>query len=1123
MGDGAGASVKLSARFPQPSALTDLFGQLKGEVSGVKAPDLAGDKIQGLTAGLNIQLPDTSNWHTAIPDDAKGLIGNFPDSSTLTKPIAEPIGKISDLFSFDAGKFGQNQAATLLAPAPAVTDVAATLEALVAPVDLAAKLLADPELLRLLQGLSSITGAQATTEIPQKAAEVTAGVKNVLHDKVEPIVLGFIALVSTFSGLELLRTRVRAATGVFSPSDTQRRLQAVLDQYSGSGATLGAAIAAVNVADDAALAALSGRLNDANDAFQAYVGSLTRDLALTEVGLAMLGISDLQAQLDQIGSAVSKVDWTATNELSSLVTSEIQKVKDKLVIDPAFTIDRYKEAIHTGVAQLAQMIDKFDLSVIVQAIQNLFKTILSPLQKLEDFKTQVEIIVRGALGTIRDAVQKIDLAPLKATVEQALSTLSNSLHQVSQLFDEVRTAVQTALNTVKTALDGVKTFVLDPQSGLKKKIEDVFHAVNEVLDALKIQDVVNEVKATLQPVNDALVKIEFQPIINAVIQAIGAITDVLKTVGPLVVTDALKQKLTEATAFLQQIDFGQIGDTLTGAFDEILKSVDQDALGEFKTQYDDVVANLKNFDPEPALREVQKDVFDPLLTELEKIHPGELLKPVQDAFQAAAQALAKFHPAETFSFMTDFFQSLLAKIEEISPTKLLAPVEKMLDDLRKQIDSLLHIDAILAAFEKFKAWAQAAVDASDLFGSVLNGYAAGHAQMKDAIANFDGGVFLKIVANLLDGALSRLGAIVNLAGLSGALAALAAGPGDLKAKLTEMQQELTDGSNRLAGLDAQGALTTLRARHGEVTAAFAARTGADLPVDVSASIQALDPMAVLAPMLPKIDRVKSAAAAKATQFGEIAAPFAAVLDALGGALNLLHTLLSPLSVLRDLMLAPTRALFPGQNFSGPRDLLVHLLNELSPDVLRPAFEPVFGVLHGKLKALVDDAVLKPVGEALQTLKGATGMLNIHSLVDAINGAFQEIENIIKALNPALLIQEIDAQYKEIAGVLDKLNPAVFIQEVTKIYADDIVGVIQQISPEGLLLPPLRELFQKITAALGAFDIQAIFKPVLDRLQSLDSDLGNGLHQVEGAWQEMLAVLSSAGGGSASVSVSVHAG
>ena len=1123
MSDGAAASPKLTDRFPQASVLTDLTGKLKDGMGGVKAPGMPGDQIQNLSSSLQLPIPDSSTWHTAIPDDAKGLMGNFPNPADLAKPITDPIGKVKDVFSFDFSKFQQNQStAPSTAPgAAAPADIISTVEALAGPVEDAVGLLADPELGRILEALGTLTGVQEIKDIPKQAQAAASEIKTILHDDVEGIILGFVTLVSAHSTQDVLQRRVAAATGTFSLADTQSRLQAALDQYTG-GTALAALVSAADPSDAAGMSTLSDRLTAAQSSFQTYTGSLTRDLALTEVALALLDTADLEKQWQQMQAAVSKVDWSAANSLSSLVAAEVQKIKDKLTIDTGFTLDQYKQSIQAGVAELDQLIDKFDPSQVVQAIQNAVKTVLSPLQKLEDFKTQVETIVRGALGTVRDAIQKINIKPLTDMVKQALATLGDSLKKIAAVLNEIRQTIQTALDTVKKALDGVKTFVLDPQHGLKKEIEDVFHGITAVLDELKIQDVVNEIKALLKPVNDALAKIEFKPIIDAVLQAIDTITGILQKVAPLLVSDALKQKLAEAAAFLNQIDFGKIGGEVTAVFDEILASVNQDALGAFQAEYEQVVAAMKNLDPEPALQEVQKEVFDPLLAELEKVHPADLLKPVNDAFTAAHQELAKFNPTETFSFMTGFFKDLIAKIEEISPAKLLAPVEKMLDDLRQQIDSLLHIDAIVAAFAKFQSWVKPVAAGLDLFGPVLDGLSAGHQQMRDAIANFDTSVFTKVIANIMDSALSRLGAAVNAAGLSGAISAIASGPADLGQKLAQMQQTMNDSSSQLAGLDAQAALTALRARYSEVKAAVAARTGAALPAAILATVDSLDPMPVLAPILPKIDRVKAAAANKASQFGQMAAPFTAVLKSLEGAVSLLHTLLSPLTILRDVMMAPIQGLFPGQHFAGPKDVLLYFLDQFNPGDLRPIIEPLLKTVEAKLKALVDDAVLKPVGEVVQTIKGATELLNIHSLVDAVDGVFKDVESAIQSLDPTPLIQEINTEYQQIVAMLDQVNPAQFIQEIAKIYDEDIVGVIKAISPEGLLLPPLRELFQKIGAALGAFDIQAIFKPVLDRLQGLDTDLGGGLKQVEGSWQQLLAVLASTTGGGDSASVSVSA-
>ena len=158
----------------------------------------------------------------------------------------------------------------------------------------------------------------------------------------------------------------------------------------------------------------------------------------------------------------------------------------------------------------------------------------------------------------------------------------------------------------------------------------------------------------------------------------------------------------------------------------------------------------------------------------------------------------------------------------------------------------------------------------------------------------------------------------------------------------------------------------------------------------------------------------------------------------------------------------------------------------------------------------------------RSIKSALDVLNIHPLVDAINGLFQDLEGSVKQLDPTPIIQDITTKYKEIVALLESLNPAQFITEISDVYTNDIVGVVKAVSPRDLLLPPLKELFAKISDALGAFDIELIFKPVLDRLKTLDTELSDGLHQTGAAYDQMLAVLDSAGGGSASASVSVSA-
>jgi hypothetical protein len=80
-------------------------------------------------------------------------------------------------------------------------------------------------------------------------------------------------------------------------------------------------------------------------------------------------------------------------------------------------------------------------------------------------------------------------------------------------------------------------------------------------------------------------------------------------------------------------------------------------------------------------------------------------------------------------------------------------------------------------------------------------------------------------------------------------------------------------------------------------------------------------------------------------------------------------------------------------------------------------------------------------------------------------------------------------------------------------------VLRAISPRDLLLPSLKDLFARIGELLVAFDIELIFRPILDRLRGLQEQLVIGLQRAGASFDRMIAVLDSAAGAQMSVSAS----
>jgi len=217
---------------------------------------------------------------------------------------------------------------------------------------------------------------------------------------------------------------------------------------------------------------------------------------------------------------------------------------------------------------------------------------------------------------------------------------------------------------------------------------------------------------------------------------------------------------------------------------------------------------------------------------------------------------------------------------------------------------------------------------------------------------------------------------------------------------------------------------------------------------------------------------------------------------------------------------PVRRLMPGRGDGSFKDLILALLDIIDPLRWRPEIQELTEAVHAKAKGLFGDLLIEPARETLLSLKRMVDLLDISALREAIEGVFRDVQATLNQFDPRPIIEAMNATYRHIVELFDRLNPAQFIEEIGSLYRDDVIGVLRAISPRELLLPSLHELFTRIGELLVAFDIDLIFRPILDRLRQLQVQLVEGLQQIDGSFDRMIGTLDSAAGGSASVSVSV---
>ena len=1121
MSNGTGQSVSLSARIPNPADVGGLLTQFADQLRGLEIPGLPTTGIGQLSSSFNISLPDTSSWsNIAIPNSAS-LLQSFPNPADLAGPLTAPLARVRSFMETDVqGELARIQATLSSIAAPSTTNAAAFFEDLFRPIDTISDALQHSEIVNLIVALGEFLGMNEIARAPEQMRDVLLQLQTILRERVGNTVLGIGAVCSAGTLITKLEAQVQEAGSWFVRADTDTRFQAVIDAYGTGPSSLAAQLRTMNLADAASVAAVRGQLRVTNDAFAAYTTRLARDLAFSEASVTLINPAELTPAISAIEESLANLDPRLIETLGDSLRSVLERLKNAFVLGDDITLDALHREVEQGMSRAKTELDRLDVGGLVQVMQDFTNTVTEPFQRIEEFKVEVESLVRSGLQTVQDAVRQIDLSPIRGAFEQGLTQVEDRLNDVDRIFTAVRSEIENALNLVKNALEEARNFILDPENVLKKRVEDIFQTLFDLLDQLNIQAVVDQINGVLQPITAELGRIEFAPVIDATVSVIDTIVEVLSVVAPLLVTDDLKQRLGEATDFLREIDFGEISAALNATFDEILSAIDEEGLGRFKEEYNRVVAAVNELDPTPILEGIQTEVFDPLIAQLESFDPAQLLQPVQEAFDTARGALDGFDPAATLSFVTEFFDNVMAQVNELSPARLLAPVEEALAEVRQTIMSTLRIDEILTFLDRAVGPFRELLDNIDL-ATFFNAIEPGLAQVRQAINDLDLSQLIAPLGALLEKLFAAAGLDIARSGVRALFDLLSATSTGLSARVTALPGLLTAKAAEFGSLDLNSALQTLRAKHLEVKTAFSvhASTG-PIGLEIAADIALLDPMLALAPIGARVSRVQAAFTERAALLNTLAGSIAQPLTAIDATTQALGKLLSPLALVEEMLREPLRRFMPDRANGSFKDVLLALLDLLDPARWAAELQEITGAVHAKAKAVFGDLLIEPAREMLLTLKRTVDLLDISALREAIEAVFRDVEATLNQFDPRPIIEAMNATYRRIVELFERLNPSQFIEEIGQIYRDDVIGVLRAISPRELLLPSLEELFTRIGELLVSFDIELIFRPILDRLRELKVQLVEGLQRVDGSFDRMIGTLDSASGASVSASVSV---
>ena len=1098
---------KLSDRIPNPSLVTDLLAQLQEQVQGIGVPDVPLGPIMDVAARMNITLPDPSSWSSVIPTDVTQGMQAFPDPATLAQPFQAPLEHFKQVATFDfAGEIKKIQTQLEALSPASQDDPKAFLDGLAGSLAVVSDTMRQSPLTQLIIDFGTFAGIEDLAALPDNAAELMTRLQTILKERVGGVLLGIAALGSTLTLSGETERLVEMLAGLFSMEETQTRFQGLLHAYGEGAQDLAAQLTALDLNDAAQVDQMKAALQTAGGTFTTFHQRLVRDLAFTEASVGMLNLETLQAQFEKAGDVLTGIDAAPLQALAESFQAAVTALQSKLALPDGLDATQFAAMIKSGLDLVVQELDRIDPSKLQSVLDDTLGVIKEPLKQVEAIKVQVETLVRDAYQAVQAVLAQVDLTPVRATFEQAMHQVESKLQEVEGLLTTVRTGIEDGLNQVKGALDGARTFLLDPQNGLKAQIEAAFNTVLSLFQQLNIQGVLDEIRGQLESITNELKKIEFAPVIDATIDAIEGVADVIKAVAPLLFTDDLKQKLKDAGEFLKQLDFDAVRSTLIAGFDEILETIDQDALGRFEEEYQKVLDAVDQLDPAPMLQQLQAEVFDPLVAELEKIDPAKLLQPLQEAFDAAREALAGFDPAQTFSFITDLFKEITDTFNEISPDSLLAPLEEAIADIRTTVTESLRLDDLAGLLDSVDTHIAPLLDALNI-AEWLGKLAPGVAALRQAIQQLNPADLLAPLAAIFRRVFAATGLKLNKAGLGRFVEAIKTGQAQLGSRFETLHQQLTQMQTQLTQLDVQAFLLTLRTRHDALKAALAG-LDSSLPAhaELSRLVDALDPMPVLAPLGSKITRVQTAVTETAGAFGQMLQKLGPAFQQVDTMLETFKTLLNPFDVLKTAFRDLVQPVISGTPAENLRDLLLQFIDVIDPTQWQTELEAVGQAVKDKLSVLISDVVLNPIRETINNIKGLVNLLDISALSDAIRGVHADVEKLLDQFDPTPFLEEVNETYQRVLGVLDHLDPKDLIAQIDQLYKEDVVGVVKAISPEELLLEPLRALFDQIKALLGALDITTIFEPVLEHLNLLRDQLDEGLSKTGDAYKDMLQAL-----------------
>ena len=742
---------------------------------------------------------------------------------------------------------------------------------------------------------------------------------------------------------------------------------------------------------------------------------------------------------------------------------------------------------------LKAIVDRLDLEAVREPIQTIVEGAQSATAELDDLLIGLTGSVKVLFDDVDALVNGLDVAAVTQAVEQALTDLREAIEQqVNALFQPVGAALSEAIEALETA---ASTFTVE---AVIDTLRDAIERLGNVLSNPEVADALESARQVLDEATQALQSLSFEKVTDAVVSDIEGVTGALKKIDPDSLPDPLRIQLKSVVAVLPT-DFTPIAGRVTETFDELVEAGPKPLLLAIQDGPDRVATRIQELAPEKLIGDQLSAPYQAFVGELAAFKPSGVLAPVEEALEDLKSRLEKLSPGALLEPLDELHAELVAAFGKLDPAALIQPLSEQISVLvdglveRLPTDALFdQVDAVLASLQSTLASVDAARALLRSFGEMIEGLSSPEQQ----------------VQQLLDPILDRVGQIPNVAVLQPAFAEVRAAVTAVRG--AQLQPALL---GPLDGLVARLDALNPTQLHGAVARAYRdfPRAAVEALPPSAQRTQILDFLNAFDPLSPAIARPFTALQALRDQVDAARGP---LLEVFAGWDGLYHRPDGPFAeFLRDgITTAQLREILAEaitSTFARPLTAIFGLLARVGGVVgsLVDALDGLVEHVQGRLASLLlIPEAFGAIRTALDELLGTIQAFDLSFLADEAQETFALVRMKLEALDPSQIRAAVDATFDALIAVLrlDALLPQDAIADLDRSYAQ-IVDTLRALDPTKHVIEVVQPDFEAAIKPLldVVFEVSELIKVLVERLDGLGAELGQGLTRTGDAFGKMV--------------------